>query len=227
MRDFHRRNNSETSQSKSASYFIVRERRSIATRETLLSRLKNWEDQESWRTFYDLYWRLIFGQAISAGLTKDEAEEVVQETVIEICRRIQTFQYKSLHGSFKGWLFRLTRWRITNQFHKRPRGIVPLESADFNDSDLESSQNCAGITTSNWDESWERDWRETIVDAALKNIRRTCDPKHFQVFELLTVKEWSPTKIAVTMKMNRAHIYLVKCRIIRALRREIVRLERI
>jgi hypothetical protein len=32
---------------------------SIATRSSLLSRLKNWDDQESWKTFFDTYWRLI------------------------------------------------------------------------------------------------------------------------------------------------------------------------
>jgi len=32
---------------------------SIPTRSSLLGRLKDWEDQESWRDFFETYWRLI------------------------------------------------------------------------------------------------------------------------------------------------------------------------
>ena len=46
---------------------------SLPTRWSLLARLKNWEDQESWKTFFDTYWRLIYNVAIKAGLTDQEA----------------------------------------------------------------------------------------------------------------------------------------------------------
>jgi len=32
----------------------------IPTRQSLLGRLKDWEDQASWREFFDTYWRLIY-----------------------------------------------------------------------------------------------------------------------------------------------------------------------
>jgi DNA-directed RNA polymerase specialized sigma24 family protein len=55
---------------------------SIPTRYTLLSRLQDWDDQESWRVFFDTYWRLIYSVAIRSGLTEAEAQDAVQETVI-------------------------------------------------------------------------------------------------------------------------------------------------
>ena len=33
----------------------------IPTRRSLLSRLKNWDDQDSWRDFFNTYWKLIYG----------------------------------------------------------------------------------------------------------------------------------------------------------------------
>lgn len=33
---------------------------SIPTRKSLLGRLKDWEDQESWHVFFDTYWKLIY-----------------------------------------------------------------------------------------------------------------------------------------------------------------------
>ena len=59
----------------------------IPTRSSLLGRLVNWDDQESWREFFNTYWKLIYSVALKAGLTEDEAEEVVQETVITAAKR--------------------------------------------------------------------------------------------------------------------------------------------
>jgi len=39
---------------------------SQATRWSLLARLKNWEDQQSWRKFFDTYWRLKHRTPLSA-----------------------------------------------------------------------------------------------------------------------------------------------------------------
>src|SRR5439155_7944157 len=110
-----------------------------------LSRLQNWEDNESWRVFFDTYWRLIYSVAIKAGLTETEAQEVVQETVICVAKDIHKFKRDRQLGSFKGWLRNLTRWRIADQLRKRtaltrgnnpPSGesVLPLEEiADLTD----------------------------------------------------------------------------------------------
>jgi hypothetical protein len=52
----------------------------IPTRATLIEKLKNWENQTSWREFFDTYWQLIYCVARKAGLTNVEAQDVVQET---------------------------------------------------------------------------------------------------------------------------------------------------
>src|SRR5438477_9156148 len=95
----------------------------IPTRASLLGRLKDWKDEESWRVFFETYWKLIYNAARKAGLTDAEAQDVVQETVISVSKSIPTFDYDAEGGSFKSWLLLLTRWRITDQFRRRQRGI--------------------------------------------------------------------------------------------------------
>jgi len=46
-----------------------------------LSRLKDWNDQESWRTFFDTYWKLIYNVAIKTGLTDAEAQAAMKKAV--------------------------------------------------------------------------------------------------------------------------------------------------
>ena len=96
----------------------------IPTRRSLLNRLKNWDDQESWKDFFDTYSKLIYGVAIQAGLNDTEAQEVVQETVIAVAKQMEVFKYDPRIGSFKGWLLHTTRWRISDQLRKR-RGEAP------------------------------------------------------------------------------------------------------
>src|SRR5215510_6020274 len=91
----------------------------IPTRKSLLNRLKDWEDQESWQDFFDTYWKLIYGVAAKAGLSDDEAQEVVQETIIRVARKMPNFKYDPAVGSFKSWLLHTTDWCINDQFRKR------------------------------------------------------------------------------------------------------------
>src|SRR5206468_6934674 len=74
---------------------------SIATRASLLGRLKNWEDQASWQEFTETYSRLILGVAIQAGLTEAEAKDVEQETLLRVAQTIHEFESNPARGSLK------------------------------------------------------------------------------------------------------------------------------
>jgi len=83
---------------------------SIPTRHSLLLRLKQWDDTASWREFFETYWELIYNVARKAGLSDAEAQDVVQETVIGVARRIGDFEADPRRGSFKSWLLGQARW---------------------------------------------------------------------------------------------------------------------
>jgi RNA polymerase sigma-70 factor (ECF subfamily) len=91
------------------------------TRKSLIERLNNWEDQKTWNEFYQTYWRLIYSVATKAGLTREEAFDVIQETTIAIARQVQKGQYDPRAGSFKAWLLQMTRWRVLDVFRARKR----------------------------------------------------------------------------------------------------------
>src|SRR6266436_5269712 len=115
----------------------------IPTRWTLIKRLKNWDDQESWRQFFEIYWKLIFGVAMKAGLNHGEAEEVVQTTVMSVCKNIKDFKADPAAGSFKAWLLNLTRWRITDQLRKRRRGVDARDDPPHSGSKSDTTSTAA------------------------------------------------------------------------------------
>src|SRR5262245_57647812 len=81
----------------------------LRTRSSLLGRMRNVDDDASWRAFFETYWRLIYNVARKSGLSDDAAQDVVQETVIAVARKMPDFRYDPAKGSFKQWLLRITR----------------------------------------------------------------------------------------------------------------------
>jgi len=84
----------------------------LPTRQSLLSRLRDWQDQDGWREFFDTYWRLIYNVARKSGLRDSQAQDVVQATFIYLSRKMPKFHYEPQRGSFKSWLRVVTRSRI-------------------------------------------------------------------------------------------------------------------
>ena len=77
------------------------------------------EDQECWRDFYAIYGGQFRSFAAKTGLTPEEAEEVVQETVISVSPRLPEFVYDPKVCRFKTWLLNQTRWQILRQLKRR------------------------------------------------------------------------------------------------------------
>jgi len=143
-----------------------------STRASLLERLKNWEDQESWREFFGIYWRLIYSTAINAGLADAEAQDVVQETIITVAKKMPGFKYDRAIGSFKSWLLHTTRWKIADQFRKRGRENVPLDQVNAGVLQGDRPADQASLANDeDFESAWDKEWHETMLNAALERVR--------------------------------------------------------
>ena len=190
----------------------------LPTRWTLIERLKNWDDQESWRQFFETYWRLIYGVAIKSGLTHPEAQDVVQETVMSVCKNMQKFKADPAYGSFKAWLLNLTRWRITDQVRKRGRSVrvtaEPPNSGPKSDTTSTAGEDRVPDPAGNALEAiWNDEWEKHIVDAALEKVKQQSSGKHYQIFFLQAIKQIPPAKVAEALNLKVDQVYLIKHRL--------------
>src|ERR1035438_8700569 len=163
----------------------------IPTRHSLLIRLKDWGDQDSWKVFFDTYWKLIYNAAIKAGLNDAEAQDVVQETVISVLKSMPAFEYDAEKGSFKNWLLRLTSWRIMDQLRKRQRRIVPQEDKAQTSTGTSAIERVVDPVGLKLEEAWDKEWEQNLVDAAIERVKRKVDLKQYKVFDLYVFKKWS------------------------------------
>lgn len=191
----------------------------IPTRDTLLSRLKDWRDDDSWQDFFNTYWKLVYGVALKSGLTEEEARDVVQETVITVARRIPEFRYDPEVCSFKTWLLNLTRWRIVDQVRKRgPKGKVAQPATDT--SRIAALERVPDPSHVDLDSMWDREWEQQILETAIQRVKRKVNPEHYQIFHLCVFKEWPVKKVADELGVSAARVYLVKHRIGALLKKE-------
>ena len=199
----------------------------IPTRWSLLNRLKDLDDQQSWREFYDLYWRLIYGVAINAGLNATEAEDVVQETVISVAKKMPEFKADPEAGSFKGFLLLITRRRIVDQFRKRSPEQAALAVHRPDETARTSTiERVPDPASFDLDAVWDREWERNLMDAAMERVKRQIDLKQSQIYDLYVVKQWPVKKVAATMSVNIGQVYLAKHRISRLLKKELKKLDR-
>jgi RNA polymerase sigma factor (sigma-70 family) len=198
----------------------------IPTRYSLLSRLQDWDDQESWKDFFDTYWRLIYSIALKSGLTEAEAEDVVQETVICVAKDIDKFRRDRRLGSFKGWLRNLTRWRVADQLRKREPNLLSEDpSSDGNPTSTEPSEIPVPVDAE-LEKVWEAEWQSNLTKRALERVRGRVKEEHYQMFDLNVLREWPANQVARTLDVNIAQVYLAKHRILALLKKEVRLLEK-
>jgi RNA polymerase sigma-70 factor (ECF subfamily) len=196
---------------------------SAPTRQSLLHRLKNWEDQESWRHFFETYWRLIYNAAIRAGLTDAEAQDVVQDTVVSVAKAMPTFEYNQEKRSFKGWLLQLTSWRIEDQFRKRARAL-PLDRGSQTSTGTAMIDRLPDPAGAPLEAIWDDEWENHLIVAALERVKNKVDARQYQLFELCAVSKWPASKVAQALKVSPARVYLARHRIGRLVKKEVAQL---
>ena len=194
------------------------EERFLPTRVSLLERLRNHEDQESWRDFFETYWRLIYSFATQAGLSDHEAQEVVQETVISVAGTMPKFKYDPAVCSFKGWLRHLTQKRIVDQIRRRSREVLADDFQAEESRDGDASGLALAATDPELDAIWQKEWEENLRAAALDRLQRQVKAEHFQVFTLYVVQGKSLREVCGLLGVSAPTVYVVKHRLSRLLR---------
>lgn len=197
----------------------------IPTRSTLLSRLKDLDDNHTWRHFFETYWKLIYGVALKAGLRDVEAQEVVQETVIAVSRNIGNFEYDRARCSFKSWLLTVTRSRISNQFRRRRKHAPVLDNGDGT-SGTALLEQLPDERHNGLSHLWDEEWDRNLMDAAIERVKKQVPAEQFQMFDFYVLREWPAEKVARTLGVSAARVYLAKHRVGKRVQLELKQIEK-
>lgn len=197
----------------------MRMKDAIPTRSSLLERVRSPDDGEAWEDFHRTYDGLIRRLAMKAGLSEGEAEEVAQDVLIGVHRNILKFNYNRSRCSFKSWLSRLVRWRISDRLHQRIlTGSRPACHPD--DSELTCDFETTWISVPPELEAvWDAEWLSARLELAGRRLKQQIAEKPFQIYYLHALKGRPASEVARLLNVSRAEVYMVKLRIGRTFRK--------
>jgi RNA polymerase sigma factor (sigma-70 family) len=192
------------------------------THESLIAGLKRWDNEESWRKFVNQYRPLLYSEAIKRGLSSVQADDVVQDTIIQVSKKMAGFKYDPAIDSFRGWLVYLTRKRIALEFRKMARDDRRQSYVNESSVELETipDPGAGGV-----EKIQEEEAHRFVLDTATARVKKQVSPKHFQMFDLYVVKERPATEVAQAFGVAVAQVYLAKHRISALMKHEIVSLK--
>jgi RNA polymerase sigma factor (sigma-70 family) len=199
----------------------------IPTRLSLLSRLKRWDDQESWRDFFDTYWKFLYSVAMKAGLSDSDARDMVQETVVAVAKGLREGRFKAAEGSsFKAWLKLIVQRRVASHL-RRPRLPFAEPTPGSDDTELTPIvERLPAPEASVVGEVWEEEWAKNLADAAIERVKQRVGAKQYQMFDLYVLKEWPVRDVAKTLHANIAQVYLAKHRVTGLIKQETEKLRK-
>lgn len=177
------------------------------TRPSLLIRVRDPRDGEAWRQFDELYRPLIVRFARAAGLPAADADDLGQECLTELVRRLPQFEYDRARGGFRRWLRVFVRYRVRNYFRKRREQNA--RTGDFTrPQDRESSPS----------QVWERIWLQEHMHYCLEQIRDEFEPQTYAAFKHYVLDEWPVSRVCEALGVNANQVYIAKSRVAARLR---------
>src|SRR5438132_2740427 len=193
---------------------------SPATRASLLVRLRDTRDAGAWQEFIRLYAPIIYGFARKRGLQDADAADLMQEVLRSIASAAARLEYDPARGTFRGWLFTVTRNKVFNFLESRSRRV--LGSGDSRvQQRLEQHADADGALSADW----EADYQRTLAAQAMERVKGEFQAATWNAFLLTAVEEQAPSQVAGRVGMSVGAVYVAKSRVIARLRQEIERLQ--
>ena len=181
----------------------------LNTRLTLIARVRDPRDDEAWSEFVTLYTPIIFGFLKKRGLNSADAEDVTQEAFRALSQALPTFQLDKSIGTFRNWLFTVTRSKLNTFLTRSQRVDIPVENLP------ESAE------TKDWDELYLKE----LFSWACQQVEKQVEPSTWQAFWRTAVELESTEDVAAALSLTTDNVYQKKSRVAARIRTTIQELD--
>jgi RNA polymerase sigma factor (sigma-70 family) len=182
------------------------------TRASLLVRIRDGANHAAWREFVQLYGPVVYGFARKRGLQDADAADLMQDVLRSVSSAIGRLNYDRNQGTFRGWLFTITRNKVFNFI--AARRIRPQGSGDTTTNQLLSAQPAGDDGA----ESWELEYQRRLAALAMDRIKSEFQESTWQAFWLTAVEGLAAADVAKRVGISAGAIYVAKSRILARLK---------
>lgn len=190
------------------------------TRASLLVQLRDGTDHNAWGEFIRLYGPVIYGFARRRGLQDADAADLMQDVLRSVAAAIGRLDYDRDRGTFRGWLFTITRNKIFSFLSARR--IRPQGAGDTSTNRLLETQ----PDGSDGSEAWELEYQRRLAALAMERIRDEFQATTWRAFLLTAVEGQGASEVAGQLGLSPGAIYVAKSRVLARLKEEVDTLRR-
>lgn len=198
----------------------------IPTPHSLVARLQQSAANADWDSFYALYRGPILAFAASWSLNEADCRDVLQETMVKLCRRLITFQ--SDGRPFTPWLLRIVRHCAIDALRRRERWRKRHESLD--EKPPEGSASLANRLRDPASDPMEAATHQAqlalvreVLDFFVQN--RCFQPRTIEMFRAVTFEHRDPQEVATAFGTSRGNVDQAKSAVLARTRRALAALD--
>jgi RNA polymerase sigma factor (sigma-70 family) len=185
------------------------------TRASLLVRLRDPDDVDAWTEFVRLYASVIYGFARKRGLQDADAADLMQEVLRSVAGAVGRLDYDPRRGTFRGWLYSITRNKVYNFLEGRRRH--PRGTGDSNAHQRLEEHPGREADADDWDKEYERKAFAWAAD----RVRDEFQPSTWQAFWHTAVDGQSAKDVGHRLGLSPGAVYVAKSRVLARLKEEI------
>ena len=185
------------------------------TRASLLVRLRDPDDVDAWTEFVRLYASVIYGFARKRGLQDADAADLMQEVLRSVAAAVGRLDYDPRKGTFRGWLYSITRNKVYNFLEGRRRH--PRGTGDSNAHQRLEEHPGREADADDWDQEYDRKAFAWAAD----RVRGEFQPSTWQAFWQTAVDGQAAKDVGHELGLSPGAVYVAKSRVLARLKEEI------
>ncbi len=180
----------------------------LLTRASLLARLADPEDRAAWQQFVELYGRLVYAFARKRGLQDADAADLTQEVFAALAGGAGRWRYDARRGSFRAWLFGITRKKIAQLLGRRGQAV--------GSGDTDANRRLADEPGREPDleESWEREYQDQLFRVAAETVAAGVSEKTWRAFWGTAVDGRPAAEVGAELGLSVGAVYVARSRVL-------------
>jgi RNA polymerase sigma-70 factor (ECF subfamily) len=178
----------------------------METSSSLLIKVRDQGDAESWREFVAIYEPLIIGYCRKRGFADDDARDIAQDVFVRLLKALPKFELDHTRGRFRTWL-----WQVTYS------AMIDPKRAD----------RCRGAAERAWQEqridpndreTWRKLARRRVLDCALQKVRANTSARTWDYFEKHLILGQPAASVAAELGKSEGAVYTAASRVLAQVR---------
>jgi RNA polymerase sigma-70 factor (ECF subfamily) len=185
------------------------------TSASLLDRLRLEPDAASWQRLVDLYTPLIQSWLRRHAAPAQDGDDLVQEVLAVVVRRLPEFHRQPRAGAFRCWLRAITVNCLRDYW--RARRTHPEVTGD---SDVFEALNALEDPHSGLSRQWDEEHDRHVIQRLLKLIKDRFESTTWRAFQRVALEDASPDAVAAELGISVNAVFIAKSRVLRQFRQE-------